>query len=118
MSDPFARSIRSIPVSVVNGPVSAKDERTAVITAPAARDHVHGTSALCPACMAGGDLRAMLFDLLHQSRQGLRPPLSRVVVVAQTQAERDAAIDVLSGGVAAMALRDHTVARSFHLAIR
>jgi len=70
----------------------------------------------CVACAARGDIRALLFDLLQRSREMGSDPLLSVVVDASQLSEVKPVIDRLQAGVVpAFGLRDHTVARSFHL---
>ncbi len=116
MSTPFDKASSSIPVTVV----TTADARQ--YTAPGAKllhldpalhDHAPGTE--CLACAARGDIRAMLFDLLQNSRTEQRP-LTEVVVDASDLSDAQPIIDRLATGtVPAFGLRDHTVLRSFHL---
>lgn len=76
---------------------------------------VTGGGCLC--CTAGSDLRAALFDLHEASRVGLARPFRRVVVETTGIADPAPVVNQLvPGGVPALGLRDHTVARSFRLA--
>ena len=116
MSTPFDKATSSIPVTVVTTPGA---ERFATAGAkllhlePALHEHEPG--AECVACAARGDIRALLFDLLQSSRSEQRP-LTAVVVDASDLKDAKPIVDRLERGVVpAFGLRDHTVARSFHL---
>ena len=111
---PFDRAGSSIPVTVVTrGPLPARAEGTALLQLdPALHEHAPGTE--CVACAAAGDVRAMLFDLLTQSRQE-RQPLQGVVIDASRLADPAAVTAKLDRATPAIGLRDHTVLRSFHL---
>lgn len=112
---PFASAGHSIGVTVVtSGAVPDESADVAVIRlAPAPHEHPPG--AECIACAAAGDVRAMLFDLLQEVRLGIRQPFSRVIIDAHRVRDPQRIADRLGPGVAAVGLRDHTVARSFHL---
>lgn len=111
---PFDRATSSIPVTIVtHGPMPARDEETALLRLdPALHDHADG--AECIACAAAGDVRAMLFDLLTESRQEMRP-LHAVIIDASDLSDAQPVIARLDPHTAAHGLRDHTVLRSFHL---
>ena len=111
---PFDKATSSIPVTIVtHGPMPVRDDETALIHLdPALHDHAAG--AECVACAAAGDVRAMLFDLLTESRQEKRP-LRAVVIDATDIANTQPVIDKLDPHTSAIGLRDHTVLRSFHL---
>ncbi|HHY50348.1 MAG TPA: GTP-binding protein, partial [Alphaproteobacteria bacterium] len=53
---------------------------------------------------------------LQQLRRGNRRPFSRVVVDAHRLRHPEAVVERLDPRAPAIGLRDHTVARSFHLA--
>jgi G3E family GTPase len=116
VSTPFDKASSSIPVTVVTTPGAdkfAEPGATLLHLDPALHEHEPGTE--CVACAARGDIRAMLFDLLQSARAGQRP-LTSVVVDASGLASAKPIIDRLERGtVPAFGLRDHTVARSFHL---
>ncbi|MEO6394925.1 MAG: hypothetical protein ABIO40_03345, partial [Devosia sp.] len=103
-----------IPVTVVTqGPVAADPGAKVLHLEPALHEHDAGNE--CVACAARGDIRALLFDLLQSSRNDSRP-LTAVVVDASDLKDAQAIIDRIDRGkLPAFGLRDHTVARSFHL---
>lgn len=111
---PFDKATSSIPVTIVTqGPMPARDDDTALIHLdPALHDHAAGTE--CVACAAAGDVRAMLFDLLTESRQEKRK-LQSVVIDARDLTDTLPVIAKLDPHTHAIGLRDHTVLRSFHL---
>lgn len=75
------------------------------------------TSTGCICCTRGSDLRASLAELLHGRQQGDLPEFSRVIVETTGLADPAPIINsLIPGGLPAMALRDHAVARSFRLA--
>jgi hypothetical protein len=117
MSTPFDKASSSIPVTVVTTPdaKSYADPGAAMIhLEPALHEHEAGNE--CVACAARGDIRALLFDLLQKSRLPGENPLLSVVVDASELRDAKPVIDRLEKGVVpAFGLRDHTVARSFHL---
>jgi hypothetical protein len=115
MSTPFDRATSSIPVTVVTlDAVAAQPEDVAVLRLePALHDHPRGQD--CIACATRADIRAMLFDLLQEVRTGARPPFRQVIVDAHRLADPRAIVDRLDPHAPAVGLRDHTVARSFHL---
>jgi hypothetical protein len=114
MTSPFDPAPHSMPVTVVTHGALPVDPTARVLRLePALHEHEPGTE--CVACAARGDIRAMLFDLLQSSRADQRP-LTTVVVDASALANKQAVIDRIDRGkVPAFGLRDHTVARSFHL---
>jgi hypothetical protein len=105
----------SIGVTVVTtGIVPDQAEDIAVIRLePALHEHPPGQE--CPACATRSDVRAMLFDLLQERRSGARKPFMRVIVDASRLRDPQRIIDRLDPHAPALGLRDHTVARSFHL---
>lgn len=117
MSTPFDKASSSIPVTVVTTPGAEKfgDPGAALLhLEPALHEHEPGNE--CVACAARSDIRALLFDLLQASRQPGANPVLSVVVDASDLADPKPVIDRLERGVVpAFGLRDHTVARSFHL---
>ena len=114
MSSPFDPLPVSVPVTVVtHGPVPVDPAARVLHLEPALHEHIPGDE--CIACAARGDIRAILFDLLQASRNDLRP-LTAVVVDASDLKDAQPVIDRLERGkLPAFGLRDHTVARSFHL---
>ena len=117
MSTPFDRASSSIPVTVVTTPDAQKyaDPGAALLRLePALHEHDPGNE--CVACAARGDIRALLFDLLQKSREPGSNPVLSVVLDASALSDAKPVIDRLEKGVVpAFGLRDHTVARSFHL---
>ena len=111
---PFDKATSSIPVTIVtHGPLPDRDDETSLVRlAPALHDHAAGTE--CVACAAAGDLRALLFDVLTESRQQGRA-LHAVMIDATAIADAQPVIDRLDPHSSAVGLRDHTVLRSFHL---
>ena len=104
-----------MPVTVVtHGPVPADPSGAPAAPRPALHEHEPGDE--CVACAARGDIRAMLFDLLQSSRSDQRP-ITSVLVDATDLKDAQPVIDRIERGkLPAFGLRDHTVARSFHLA--
>jgi hypothetical protein len=115
MTSPFDPLPSSVPVTVVtHGPLPSDPSARLLHLEPALHDHIPGDE--CIACAARGDIRAILFDLLQSSRNDLRP-LTSVLVDATELKDAQPVIDRLERGkLPAFGLRDHTVARSFHLA--
>ena len=111
---PFDKATSSIPVTIVtHGPMPERDDETALIHLdPALHEHAPGNE--CVACAAAGDIRAMLFDLLTQSRQDGRRLLS-VIIDARDVKDALPVIAKLDPHTSAIGMRDHTVLRSFHL---
>jgi hypothetical protein len=115
MSAPFAKAASSIPITLLTvGALPPADEDVAVLTL---QDQVHDHSGgvECAACVSAGDVRARLFDLLTEARLGMRKPFSRVVIDARALHDPKPVIDRLDPHAPAIAFRDHTVVRSFHL---
>ena len=116
MSTPFASAAASIPVTVVThrDALAAVDPTATRLTLERPL-HDHDAGSECVACAARGDIRALLFDLLQNARAERRT-LSAVIVDATGLIDAQPVIDRLARGVVpAFGLRDHTVARSFHL---
>lgn len=116
MSTPFDKASSSIPVTVVttHGAETFADPAARVVRLEPAL-HEHEAGGECVACAARGDIRAILFDLLQSARSEQRP-LTSVVIDASALKDAKPVIDRLERGVVpAFGLRDHTVARSFHL---
>ncbi len=114
MTSPFDPAPVSIPVTVVtHGPVPVDTAARVLHLEPALHEHEPGSE--CVACAARGDIRALLFDLLQSSRADQRP-LTAVTVDATELRDAQPIIDrVERGKLPAFGLRDHTVAKSFHL---
>ena len=117
MTTPFDKASSSIPVTVVTHPEALRHTEpgaTRLTLEPALHEHAPGSE--CVACAARGDIRALLFDLLQRSREPGSNPVLSVVVDASELVDAKPVIDRLEKGVVpAFGLRDHTVARSFHL---
>ena len=107
-----------IPVTLITGPnqLVSLDEDTAFMRLPANSGHGHADGDVCVACAARTDVRTLLFNLLEETKRGLRPEFLRVVVDASAVADQAQVIAALTGKLPAQALRDHTVARRFYLA--
>lgn len=116
MSTPFDRAVISIPVTVVTHHEALAAVDPTVVRLTLERPlHEHDAGGECVACAARGDVRAMLFDLLQSARADGRT-LSAVIVDATAVDDARPVIDRIARGVVpAFGLRDHTVARSFHL---
>ena len=117
MSTPFDKASSSIPVTVVTTADATKyaDPGAAILRLEPAL-HEHDIGSECIACAARGDIRALLFDLLQKSRgPGSNPVLSVVVDASQLKDAKPIIDRLEKGAVPAFGLRDHTVARSFHL---
>jgi hypothetical protein len=112
------QKIEQIPVTIVTEPrrLLALDADTALLRLPANSGHGHEDGASCIACATRTDVRALLFDLLEEAKQGLRPSFKRVVVDASAVPDTSVVVAALQGKLPAQALRDHTVARLFYLA--
>ncbi|MEQ1769585.1 MAG: hypothetical protein ABL879_07060 [Devosia sp.] len=117
MSTPFDSARSSIPVTVVtsgNARQFADPGAQVLRLEPALHEHEPGSE--CVACAARGDVRALLFDVLQRSRQrGENPVLSVVVDASALRDVRPVIARLEKGVIPAFGLRDHTVARSFHL---
>jgi hypothetical protein len=115
MSTPFDKATSSIGVTIVTSDaVTEQPDDVAVIhLEPALHEHPPGQE--CVACATRADVRAMLFDLLQESRTGARKPFNRVIIDAHRLRDPQRIVDRLDPHAPAIGLRDHTVARSFHL---
>lgn len=115
MSTPFDKASSSIGVTIVTSDaVTAESDDVAVIhLEPALHEHPPGQE--CIACAIRADVRAMLFDLLQEARSGARQPFLRVVIDAHLLRDPQRIVDRLDPHAPAIGLRDHTVAKSFHL---
>jgi G3E family GTPase len=109
-----------VPVTVVTeaARLPAAAEGTAVVRLePPLHDHAPGTA--CIACESRGNVRVLLFELDEKVRRGMIPPFGRVIVDATGIADPQAVADaIVPGRLPAMGMRDHTVARNFHLDAR
>jgi hypothetical protein len=110
--------LEQIPVTIITEPrrLTALDPETALLRLPAHSGHGHADGSTCVACAMRTDVRALLFDLLEEAKQGLRPSFKRVVVDASAVPDTSVVVAALQGKLPAQALRDHTVARLFVLA--
>ena len=111
-------NVAPIPVVVVTEPgrLLALDAGTALLRLPANSGHGHADGQHCIACAARTDVRALLFDMLEETKRGMRPAFTRVVVDASAVPDPSVVVAALTGKLPAQALRDHTVARLFYLA--
>lgn len=106
-----------IPVTLVTGHrLAALDGETAFVRLPANTGHGHADDEHCIACAGRGDVRTVLFELLEEMRQGLRPAFSRVVLDISDVPDSANVVAAIKGELPAQAYRDHTVARKFYLA--
>ncbi|MBW6416918.1 GTP-binding protein [Celeribacter sp. PS-C1] len=79
-------------------------------------ERVMVTTSGCICCTAGSDLRSSLERLLVGRQNGSLPPFSRVIVETTGLADPAPILNsLIPGGLPAMALRDHMVARMFRL---
>ncbi|NTE89532.1 CobW family GTP-binding protein [Agrobacterium rubi] len=75
------------------------------------------TTTGCICCTATSDIRVSLFDLHEALLRGEVPLVSRVIIETTGLADPAPIINsIIPGGAPAMGLRDHVVARHFHLA--
>ncbi|WP_434287504.1 CobW family GTP-binding protein [Celeribacter sp. SCSIO 80788] len=75
------------------------------------------TTTGCICCSVGSDLRRSLDSLLVGRRRGELPPFSRVIVETTGLADPAPIINsLIPGGITAVSLSDHAVARAFELA--
>ena len=116
---PFARRERSVPVTVVTDKVKLSrfgGRDTAVLRLEPPM-HAHEAGAHCIACDSRGNVRVLLFELQEKLGRGMVEPFVRVVVDATDAPDQVAVADALvPGRLPALGLRDHAVARNFHLA--
>lgn len=118
-SAPFARRATSVPVTVVTNPaaLSGLGGRDTAVLRLEAPLHAHDAGTECVACETRGNVRVLLFELQEKLRLGMAEPFVRVVVDASGVADVAAVTDALiPGRLPAFGLRDHAVARNFHLA--
>jgi hypothetical protein len=115
---PYARRERSVPVIVVTSKEALQrygggDTAVVHLDAPL---HAHAPGTECIACESRGNVRVLLFELQEKLARGLVAPFKRVVVDASDVGDKAAVSDALvPGRLPAFGLRDHTVARNFHL---
>lgn len=75
------------------------------------------TTTGCICCRATSDIRSSLSELHEARLRGEIPPVSRVVIETTGLADPAPIINsIIPGGSPTMGLRDHVVARHFHLA--
>lgn len=75
------------------------------------------TTTGCICCTATSDIRAALHELHEARLRGDVPPIARVVIETTGLADPAPIINsIIPGGAPAIGLRDHVVARHFHLA--
>lgn len=75
------------------------------------------TTTGCLCCTAGSDIRTSLFELHESAERQLGRKFSRVIVETTGLADPAPVVNqLIPGGAPAMGLRDHVVARRFHLA--
>lgn len=115
---PFARRARSVPVVVITDRAALTrfgGHGTALVRLDAPL-HPHEPGSECVACDSRGNVRVLLFELQERARLGMVEPFERVVVDATDATDREAIADALiPGRLPAFGLRDHAVARNFHL---
>ncbi|MDB5505815.1 MAG: putative GTPase family [Devosia sp.] len=123
-ASPYAVRQHSVPVTIVSGPGAAQSvdrllaipgNRQAAIIRIEPPAHDHSGGGACLVCTTRGDIRALLFDLQEAARLGLREPFTAVIVDATAADANDLAERLIPGRQPAFGLRDHTVARNFHL---
>ena len=116
---PFARRERSVPVTVVTdrSALSRFGGRDTAVVKLEAPLHAHDPGTECIVCESRGNVRVLLFELQEKVRLGMIEPFVRVVVDATDATDAQAVADALvPGKLPAFGLRDHAVARNFHLA--
>jgi G3E family GTPase len=83
----------------------------------AGREDFVVTSTGCICCAAGSDIRTSLYEVAEAADRGAFPAFERVVVETTGLADPAPIINsLIPGGVPALGLGDHVVARRFHLA--
>ena len=116
---PFGRRTHSVPVTVVADPAELAGVTGQAGTAVLRLEpplHRHEGGSACVACETRGDIRVMLFELEEKQRRGMVPPFERVVVDATARSDAARVADaIVPGRLPALGLRDHAVARNFHL---
>lgn len=115
----MTKPLNPIPVTVITdaSKLAPIDDDTAMLRLPANTGHGHADGVNCVACSAQLDVRAQLHNLLEAAKLGYLPPFSKVVIDASLVADKGKVVDALTGKLPAQALRDHTVARMFYLAV-
>jgi G3E family GTPase len=117
VSSPYARRAQSVPVTVISDPTrlpAAAEDMAVVRLDPPLHEHAPGNE--CVACESRGNVRVLLFELDEKLRRRMIPPFTRVVVDATAVADpRRVADAIIPGRLPALGLRDHAVARNFHL---
>jgi hypothetical protein len=113
-ANPFEAAPVSIPVTLVTSGEVPPAPEAALLTLDAPL-HRHPPGHDCPACAARVDIRAMLFDLMTEMQLGTVAPFRHVVIDARALPDVQPVLDRLDPLSPAVGLRDHTVARSFHL---
>ncbi|WER19476.1 GTP-binding protein [Agrobacterium fabrum] len=74
------------------------------------------TTTGCICCTASSDIRTSLYELHQVSLEGVMPEISRVVIETTGLADPAPIINsLIAGGTPVLGLRDHIVARHFHL---
>ncbi|MBO9652682.1 MAG: GTP-binding protein [Agrobacterium tumefaciens] len=74
------------------------------------------TTTGCICCTATSDIRTSLYELHQAFLEGVMPEISRVVIETTGFADPAPIINsLIAGGTPALGLRDHIVARHFHL---
>lgn len=115
---PYARRERSVPVTVVIHKEALRrfgGRATAVVRLDTPL-HAHEPGTTCIACESRGNVRVLLFELQEKLNRGMVEPFIRVVVDATDAPDPRAIADALvPGRLPAFGLRDHAVARNFHL---
>ena len=115
---PFARRARSVPVTVVTDKAAlsrfgGRDTAVVHLDAPL---HAHEPGTECIACDSRGNVRVLLFELNEKLNRGMVEPFIRVVVDATDAPDTKVVADaIVPGRLPAFGLRDHAVARNFHL---
>jgi hypothetical protein len=114
---PYQRNAISIPVTVVTGadtPLPVIPGSALIVMTDADHDH---NGAECIVCSTRGNVRALLFELQEKARLGMVPAFSAVIVDARTSSDAATIVDgLIPGKLPAFGLRDHAVAKNFHLA--
>ncbi len=136
-----APPVQTVPVTLLTGFLGAGKTSllNELLAAPAMRDAAvivnefgsvpidHGlvrtgseryfqTTTGCICCTASSDIRTSLYELHQAFLEGVMPEISRVVIETTGLADPAPIINsLIAGGTPALGLRDHIVARHFHL---